>query len=539
MGLEQKTVGEVVKDAVRGAFDIPEFQRGFVWRTDQVRDLLDSLYRDYPIGAMLVWDSSDYEVPRTAHGAPRLQWIVDGQQRTTALCIAFGSKPYWWPDASSWNQLVDRIDVLVNFSSTARELEFALANPVRRRDPNWVSVRRVLRCETDQEATMLGFQIAAERGETPPSPEVARTISIANTLWQFRNREVPLVSVQHEIEDVAEIFARLNRSGTQVTEADVTVALIAASNPGWVRDELLSFSRDLSDSGYDLDPGVYIRTLTGIARGTARLADVPSSFWREEVTQIWGQAKAAISQSVRLLWDRGLLSAQLLPSRNSLVPLFVFQAQFGERFPFDRLFHWFLLANADGRYSGAATTSLTQDLTTIQKAQDGPAAIQELHQRLRLPSTIEDARFLEYYNRDRFGRLLLYLLLFDGQATDWVSDVRIGYSRDSNALNEGFLPEWHHIFPRAVLRRAGRNEGDLNFLANITVLTEATNRNRLRAKPPVRYVNDYGITEEQLRQHFVPGVDYLGLDRYDDFIAERSRLLGCAANSYLQRLCGA
>ena len=93
MGLEQRSIEEIVADAVKGSFNIPEFQRGFVWRSDQIRDLLDSLYRDYPVGAMLIWDASAYDIPRTAEGAQTSQWIVDGQQRTTALCIAFGQKP--------------------------------------------------------------------------------------------------------------------------------------------------------------------------------------------------------------------------------------------------------------------------------------------------------------------------------------------------------------------------------------------------------------------------------------------------------------
>ena len=69
MGLEQKTIEEVVTGALKGAFNIPEFQRGFVWRSDQVRDLIESLHRDYPVGAMLVWDASDYDIPRGAEGA--------------------------------------------------------------------------------------------------------------------------------------------------------------------------------------------------------------------------------------------------------------------------------------------------------------------------------------------------------------------------------------------------------------------------------------------------------------------------------------
>jgi hypothetical protein len=239
MGLEQLTIRELVDAAVRGAYNIPEFQRGFVWRSEQVRDLVDSLYRDYPVGSMLAWDAADYDVPRIAHGAQTALWIIDGQQRTTALCVACGSKPYWWPDADSWNELVEKRDVLANLAADG-SVEFALTNPVRRKDPNWVSVRRALRCTNEDEVTALGLAVANERGLPPADPAYARTLSIVRQLWSINNRMLPVVTMQLELEDVAEVFARVNQAGTRVTDADVTVALVAAANPHWIHDEFLS-----------------------------------------------------------------------------------------------------------------------------------------------------------------------------------------------------------------------------------------------------------------------------------------------------------
>src|SRR5437867_2263384 len=101
MGFTQKHVYELVRDAVQGQLDIPEFQRSFVWLPDQVKALADSLYREYPIGQMLIWNPPDYASPRGPVGtqSPKL-WIVDGQQRTTAFCLLLGRKPYWWHDSN-------------------------------------------------------------------------------------------------------------------------------------------------------------------------------------------------------------------------------------------------------------------------------------------------------------------------------------------------------------------------------------------------------------------------------------------------------
>src|SRR5918992_3093573 len=113
MGLEQATIKEIVGKTVTHKWGIPEFQRAFVWSPQKVRDLVDSLWRGYPVGSFLIWYASDDVVtqgPQDAHLPDA--WVVDGQQRTTALCLLLGRKPFWWE--SDWNQLLTKNDVRFN-----------------------------------------------------------------------------------------------------------------------------------------------------------------------------------------------------------------------------------------------------------------------------------------------------------------------------------------------------------------------------------------------------------------------------------------
>jgi hypothetical protein len=239
---------------------------------------------------------------------------------------------------------------------------------------------------------------------------------------------------------------------------------------------------------------------------------------------------------VHLLADRGLSSAELLPSRNALIPLFVLHARFKDELSFSPAFRWFLLANADGRYSGSAVTTLTQDLATIWNGTDSAAVLDELLRPLRVSPTLEASRFLEDYSRDRFGRLLLYLLLFDREAVDWVSKVQIGFRRADPAVARGFLPQWHHIFPRSALRDYGVSDEDANVLANMTVLNEVTNQHKLQAKVPEQYVAAFRITPEELRGHLIPDGIGMQVSDFFDFVTRRAELLADAANQYLARL---
>src|SRR2546421_5129914 len=91
-------VGKLVAMIKDGELRLPEMQRRYVWPATRVRDLLDSLYRGYPSGTILVWDgdndapSKDLAVEQSSAGfTPKL--LLDGQQRLTSLAAVTQGKP--------------------------------------------------------------------------------------------------------------------------------------------------------------------------------------------------------------------------------------------------------------------------------------------------------------------------------------------------------------------------------------------------------------------------------------------------------------
>jgi len=557
MAIEQLKIREIVKQAVGKNLDIPEFQREFVWDPEQVKLLCESLYRDYPVGSFLLWDSSEYQEAKTAQGTQASLWIVDGQQRTTALCLLLGQKPYWWDDAEKWNKSLERYDVMVNLSPDYGDdrLEFALPNPIRRRDPRWIGVRRILSIDKVEDLTSRAQDIIGKMSSDTNQIMVlfGKIHAHLQRLWQIRERDIPTIKINHEVEDVAEIFGRLNQAGTRVKEADVVLALAAVRNRGWVRDEYLPFRNDLEERGWSLDAGIFIRTMTGIGQGRARLIEVQKDFWNpENLPNVWNKTKVTIEEVRKRLAEFGIFSPDLLPSTNSLIPLFVLHHRWGSQagYHFGKSFRWFLLANRDGRYSGSAITSLNEDVRGITEAASFREALENLSNRLRVTSKIEDAEFLNRYDRagNRFLRLLLYLILFNNEARDWVDGTRIGYDKTGAPITTGFEPQWHHIYPRSVLRKTLTPEDDVQALANITVLNERTNVNKLSGKEPWRYIQQFNISAQSLLGHLVPesfanGVndeqklkERWNVQRYADFLIERSQLLAQSANEFLNKL---
>jgi hypothetical protein len=516
--LQSADIVRHIDDATQGALNVPEFQRRYVWRPSKVAALVDSLWRGYPVGTLLLWESA-YDSPRTALGGQgKKLWIVDGQQRVTSLSILFGKKPYWWDDAREWNKYYEKYDVLANITKGKDDIEFGLPNPVRRKSENWISVRSVL---TSPSLSELAMQLCEKLGDTKQFAHVHEKLQ---SIKKMETAQLYEIIVDHELEDVAEIFARLNTAGTKIRESDIVVALVAAKQQGWIRQKFDPFLKDLENIGFEFDPSVVVRTLAIVGNGNARLRDVPEAFWgpSDEFDEHWRNTKDAITAVIRNMMSYGVLSSDLLPSMNVLIPVFVLRATFPTEFKFERAFRW------------SGTTALDQDSRQIRNARTFNEAITRLSDSLSAQTSFAADDFMDSYT-DKFMRLVLYLVAFDNHSMDWMNqDVRIGFDRVDNELNEGFKPEWHHVFPRKVLR--GRvDDTMIDVIANIVVLNEKANRS-FNAKSPEQYIRDHNVHADRLREQAVAPVEQLVLDRYEEVLRARAGKLAESATKFLQKL---
>jgi hypothetical protein len=119
---------------------------------------------------------------------------------------------------------------------------------------------------------------------------------------KIREADVVLITVDNDLEDVVEIFSRLNSRGTRVTEADIYLGVVAARTPGWVRQNFLPFVSQLPDSGYDVSPNLVFRTLTGIGRKAIRYRSIEKSFWNAaSINPVWERTKKAWTLAIKQL----------------------------------------------------------------------------------------------------------------------------------------------------------------------------------------------------------------------------------------------
>jgi hypothetical protein len=537
MAYESVKIREIVDRAVYHSWSVPEFQRGFVWKPTQVRDLAESLWLDFPIGSLLVWGTQQPTEERSATDAlrPRL-WVVDGQQRVTALCILFGRKPYWWTE--DWEKTVRKYDIRFDVDAKAPPF-FWVANAAIRKahGDRFVSLSKLLVLDTAKEQDQRVLETLAKEIKLQglcDGMDAMEVYTRLDRLRKIRDKDIVTITVDHELEDVVEIFSRLNSKGTRVTEADIYLGVVAARSPGWVRKVFLPYVAVLKDAGFDVGPNVVFRSLTGVGIKKVRFKEIPDNFWDEaSIKPHWARTEKGWNRLVSRFREYGILSNEPMPTEAALVVMVALLDRFPED-PFESELYWFLQASRFGRYSGSGTTSLEEDLRDMQEPSSATEVLKKLLRRFTHDAPLEPDDFLRDYGDSRFGRFMLYLLVYRNKALDWdKAGHRLGFQ--GVEVLADFRPQWHHIFPKKFLQ--GKvDEDKIDALANIAVISPEINI-RISSKNPMDYIKRYAISPDKLEQQLIKNdIELMTIDGYETWLNKRAERLAASGNEFLAEL---
>lgn len=504
---EWQEVGDLVDLVAKEALVLPEIQRDYVWTRPQVRDLLDSLYRGYPIGTMLIWESHDQHVKKSIGGTsesdPPAGYILDGQQRLTSLY-----------------RLIHTDSIVVRFNVETEE--FQVSNAVHAKNPLMVSVANVIRHGTFETMVEYGFD------KRPDMKVVGKRLQRLEHI--FREKVPVNVLKGFDYDEVTDIFVRVNSKGTRLRVAELAIAQLAFRLPGMVTSDLKAFEDDLEGRGWDIDIRLMLRCLTAVATKRSSfkaLNQVPT----DELKEYWKQTKAGIETFLSLLKaNLGLESLDWISSTTAMVGPVAYIAWTKQTDRnVDAMLHWFLLGTTWGRYSQASETALDQDLATLANTAVNPfpALVERVRQvsgRLNVvASDLDDAGVKSPYF------LVAYLACRQAGAIDWWSGIKL----NSTNLGTSHLLELHHIFPKALVSPHFTHK-DVNELANIAFLGKSANAS-IGKKEPREYLKD--IAPERLQRQFIPmNTDLWEVSRFLDFIAERRTLLASAMNGVFASL---
>jgi hypothetical protein len=568
MAKAEASVEELVGMIERGELRLPEMQRRYVWRSPRVRDLLDSLYRGYPSGAILLWET-DESVPlqefavtqqKSPYQSTRL--LLDGQQRLTSLSAVIRGESVKVrgrkrplellfnlnhpdhlavvtevdEDGEDADDDDDEEERLTDDEADSNEDElqkrfdrmtFVVATKKLEQLQQWVKVTEVFKTDSDsaflKRAGVHGFD---DPNYERYSQRLARLRGIRKYIYRMDVLERKL-----SYDEVTEIFVRVNSLGAKLRSSDLALAQITAK---W-RSSLKvfeSFQQECVKSGFDLELGLILKNLIAFTTGQSRFLTV-GNLKLDDLQIGWDKSCRGLEFSLNFMKSNvGIDGLALLSSPFMLITVAFYGNKRDYALSPDEsilLRHWVLLANAKGRYSrGSSESLLDQDLSTLRN--NGGA--QELIDRLRQQVGRLDIAADELEGRNQRSALFktMFLAFRDGGAKDWRSQVAIGLSH-SGAHHK---LQFHHIFPKAVLKGSftGREADDI---ANLCFIAGKTNR-QISDKPPKQYFPSMienagqGVFDAQC----IP-TDMALLDRddYKLFLLKRRQLIVKRLNLFL------
>jgi hypothetical protein len=504
-----------------GTMTLPEFQRGYVWNRSQVRGLMSSLYREYPVGGLLIWTTEIEPGMRrddtTDGGVVNL--LLDGQQRITSLYGVMRGRPprFFQGDPRSFTDLFFNV----------RDESFEFYGPVKMRDdPFWISVSELFQNGPEGILESLGVE----------GSELMQCTNRLFRLMGIRDRDIwvdEITGRDRTIDEVVEIFNRVNSGGTKLSKGDLALARVSADRPA-ARNELREMLSKWEAAGFHFNLEWLLRLVTTIATRQAQfssLRDVDADAFGEAT----GKARKAVDFLLNLVSDRlGLDHDRVLGGRYSFAALAPLVTDLGGIIEDvdlqNQLLFWYIHTFMWGRYSGSTESVLQRDLEALRVGGvDG--LIQELS---RERGTLEVRP--EDFDSSSVGSRL-YPVLYMLTRVYGARDLDTGMELRANLLGKESALHVHHLFPKARLYEAGFGRTEANAIANFAFLTASSNLS-VGARFPHEYLaalehKNPGVLESQ----WVPrDPDLWVIDRYGDFLRERRKLMSDATNQFLSAL---
>lgn len=524
-------IGTLVDMYKRGELRLPEIQRHYVWRATRVRDLLDSLYRGYPSGSILMWETDepvptrDFAIAQETTAFAGRKLLLDGQQRLTSLTAVLGGELVHvrgrkrpidilfnldhpdGPPTDDTEVTSDEDSPVVaddeqgddgDNGEEADESDLGLQEKLKRRTfvvaaknlaalPNWVSVTEVFKTGSD-------VQILQKAGALSDmqSPEgIERFERYSNRLKRLRAIKdytyvVHVLERSMSYEEVTEIFVRVNSLGAKLKSSDLALAQMTSRWPNLLK-ELEAFQEECEKSYFTIDLGHLVRSIVVFATQQCLFRSVASTHI-DKLKEGWAEAQEGLRFAINFLRSNaGIEDESLLSSPSFLHVIAALSRVKDNRLSAEeqrQLLHWLLVANSRGRYSRGSSESLLNEDLSIVFRNGNAAALMEPVKRQFGRLHVEPGDLMSRgVGSPLFS--LAYLALKASGAKDWYSGLGLSLTHQGKL----HFIQWHHIIPKSLLKDKGYETGEINEIANMAFITGQTNR-RISNKEATQYLED-------------------------------------------------
>ncbi len=591
--VKQTAVSQVLSDVRNDRIAIPELQRPFVWKTSQVRDLMDSLYKGYPVGYLITWQSVGAKL-KGGEVAAHQQILIDGQQRVTALRAAIAGQ-------TVVGKRYQKKRIVISFNPLTEE--FATRTAVISKSSQWIHDISELYSGTSQLTFLRKYF------DDNPDVDQGKVEKSITRLAGIEHAQVGVISLADnlDVETVAEIFVRINAKGVPLSSADFVMSKIATyGDEGRNLRKLIDYFCHLAVAGHAFEDikqndkefsstehikkihwlknqsdelfqpeytdVIRVTGLVGFSRGKAativsELSGLDPETRKIDETRIpdaYSRFGNALDELVRqthferfvmMIKSAGYIDSSMIGSKNALnfaYALYLRLRQNKDMTEGDRsqiIKRWFVLTLLTGRAVGSFESTWETDLRRIRE--QGAAEYLQLLEQSELSDGFWNVALPQELNTPskRSPAFQTYL------AARVQSGGRGFLSKSINVAHmiEG-RGDLHHIVPKNHLIKNGfPKQGDYNQVANFA-LTETPINISIKDHPPAEYmewvadqistgelrlgeITSHADLEANLAENAMPDfISYVTASRYQEFLEERRKLMAGMIRKYYENL---
>jgi len=519
---------------------VPAFQREYVWKRDDAKQLIDSLIKEYPTGTMLTWETSNPPELKGPHkynenqGAVKL--LLDGQQRVTTLYMLIRGviPPYY----SEQEIMEDTRNLFVQLETL--ELSYYMKTRMET-NPLWQNITHVFQRNIRARDVVRNLE---EKGETVTRERQDRIDDNTRAIENILARDFPeqTIPVKASIREAIDIFYKVNASGVALTDAELALAQISGYWPQ-ARDRFKAKLAALEKEGFvfKLDFIVYVLLgcLYHLGSDMKKLHDAENS---EKIRAAWDRLeKQVLDYVVNLMRTNAFVDhTDEINSPYALVPIIAYCFDKKGTHLTDaeirKMVKWFFYSQVRTRYVSQLPQKLDRDLRTVAES---PQPFDALLQ------VIAEENRLEILPAEFVGRAIQHPLF---SMVRWYLKSRgavcfsTGMSLRRN-MGSKYQLERDHIFPYSKLKEVGYGEGNrvkyalAQELTNRAFLTQVANRGKAAAQAADYLAEVKQKFPKALELQCIPEDPELWkIENYEQFLEERRKVLAKNLNGFLNKI---
>lgn len=590
----KKTVETLLSDIRSGQILMPEIQRPFVWDTTKVRDLIDSIYRGFPVGYIITSKNPDV---MTKDGVKALgkTLLIDGQQRLTALRASVLGE-------TVINKRYKKVNIRIAFHPL--EERFETLTPAIDKNSIWISdISKIL----SNDFSSYNFVNEYVQQNPDISPDQISKV-VEGLRRRILTQDIGYIELSHEldVDTVAEIFERINSKGVPLNQADFAMSKLASySEYGSNLRKLIDYFAHLSvEPNYyehiaendktfgatdylgnikwlasdktdlydpDYNDILHVAFTHGFHRG--KLADlvallsgrnfdkrtyeqdiIDDSFAKLERSLIDFVNENNFKDFIQIIESTGFIDNKLISSKSALNFAYVLyltmrQGSHNIGTIQKTVSRWFVMSILTGRYSSSPETVMDADIKAIERR----GAVEMLNdiENAELSDTFWSIGLIQDFDKASIQHP--YINTFFA-AQIFFGDR--GFLSSSTTLRsiKSIKGDIHHIFPYNYLKKHGLKERfEYNQIANFAYMEKPVNI-QVSDKAPNEYmtlvqsqidgsdlkigrIDNANILTENLAENCIPaGFGNMTYENYDDFLKQRRVLMAQKIQKYYQSL---